>query len=457
MKANNLHFAFVISFSFILQTSLAQGNLSPYSRYGLGSPSGGAQPVLESLGGSSAAYSDSGTINLQQPASLVSLGSGLVILEAGFTANAGYYSYLQKKSAGTDASFGYLALAVPVINKRWAVSFSLSPYSSAAYSLRDTSSFAPGLPVEMSSTATGGYSRMSLSNAVRLGKNLSVGLGLHYLFGRTDYLTETRFPEDENIRSSSLSKSQWLNGLDYGAGLVYQKRFHRPYTYERNSEGQKTGTRIFKGQDSLHLIVGMRFSPMLDLRGSQGMLATSFLGNYQYLDTLLYTDQNRGYVRLPMRAGLSFALKNSHDKWLLMADLSYTDWNQFRNFGQADSLRSSYRIGLGGQYQPRPDNLNSGIRNYFQRIKYRAGLYYSDGYLQLSGRAIPEMGISIGLGLPFIWKTYNANKSAIHSLNFALTASQKGFSSDKEICEQALRLSVAIAFNDRWFHKRQYE
>jgi hypothetical protein len=456
MKLHNAAFFLtVLIFQFPLLLS-GQGSLSPYGRYGLGDLSGGAQPVIEAMGGSSASFSDSGAINLHQPASLVSLGSGLVILEAGFTGSWGNYSYQAQKNTGNTAGFGYLSLAVPLIKNRWSAALSLSPFSSAGYSLRDTLTFAGNIPAVISSQASGGFSALGFSNGIRINKNLSLGIAFHYYFGRMDSNTETRFPDDPNIRSSSIVRTDWLNGLDLSSGLLYQHRFRRSSDRIFDSTIAGSFRRIYKGADSLHLITGFRFSPELDVGGRQGILATSFLGNQQAIDTLLFNDQRQGSIRFPIRTGFSLALKHSRDKWLLMTDISYTDWNRFRNFGTVDSVRSSYRISAGWQYIPRPESMYASWSNYFQKIKYRAGIFYSDGYLKPSGNAVAEMGLSIGFGLPFSWKTY-AGRKATHTINLAITASQRGGNSSNELKEQIVRLTVAIAFNDRWFHKRQYE
>ena len=449
----------LILFFFLIQTiaASAQASVSPYGRYGPGDLSINNQPVIESMGGSSAAFSDSGVINLQQPASLTSLGSGLVILEAGFFSALGNYQLGNQQNRGTNAGFGYLALAIPMVKNRWTAALNLSPYSAAGYTLRDTLIMAGNTPVEQQNNGSGGFSSLGFSNAIRLSKNLSIGLTVNYLFGRMDYSAEARFTEDPNIRSSSTVKTIWLNGLDYTGGLLAQHRFRRAFNWERDSLGNKSGRKLFSGLDSLHLIGGIRVSPTVDVQGRQGLLATTFLGNLQEPDTVLFNDRQKGSILLPMRVGASLALKNSHDKWLIMTDFSYTDWNRFRKFGDRDSVRSSFRISAGFQYHPRPENFGAGARNYFQKIRYRAGAFYSDGYLKPYGEAIPELGFSIGFGLPFVWKTYYANRSATHTLNIALTASQRGLSNGASLKEQIFRLSVGIAFNDRWFHKRQYE
>ncbi|MCC6768222.1 MAG: hypothetical protein IT240_04195 [Bacteroidia bacterium] len=435
---------------------VSQESLSPYSRFGIGHISNGSQPVISSLGNAGAAFSDSATLNLSQPASLASLGAGLVILEAGFTGSVGQYSFKNQTGLGTTAGFGYLALAVPIVKNRWVTSFSLTPISSAAFALIDTLNYPGGVPVEVSSSASGGYSKLSFANALRLTKNFTIGVGLHYVFGRMDYNTQSRFPNDPNIRSSAITKTNWLNGLDYNAGIQHQIRFHRPFNWERDSIGRRTGKRIYKSADSLHLISGFCFSPTHNINGREGVLARSYLNNLQFLDTLYYSDQTKGTMVMPMNVALSFALKHSRDKWLVIAEAAYTDWNRFRKFGIQDSVRSSYSLSIGGQWHPRPESMYSSWQNYFQRIKYRAGFYYSDGYLKPQGTPLAEMGCSIGFGLPFSWKTY-AGKKATHSINLSLSASQRGFLTDSQLKEQIIKASIAITFNDRWFHKRQYE
>ena len=112
-------------------------------------------------------------------------------------------------------------------------------------------------------------------------------------------------------------------------------------------------------------------------------------------DTILNEDAVKGNVKLPMNLGLGFSLGKT-EKWLAGADIQWQQWEKYSYFGVTDSLKNSLRISLGGSFTPSI----STVSGYWQRITYRAGLRYTQSYLELRGQRINEFGISLGIGLP---------------------------------------------------------
>ena len=64
------------------------------------------------------------------------------------------------------------------------------------------------------------------------------------------------------------------------------------------------------------------------------------------------------------------------------------------------------RVAAGGEYIPNAQN-----RNFFNRVRYRAGAHYSNSYLMINnkdedpaykGNGYNEYGVSVGMGLPLI-------------------------------------------------------
>ena len=160
---------------------------------------------------------------------------------------------------------------------------------------------------------------------------------------------------------------------------------------------------------------------------------------------------------MPMQFGGGITLKRSSNKWLVTADYVYTDWNGFKIYGKQDSVRSSYRLGLGLQINPLASSRNTAGRvPYWKKIRYRAGGYYSDGYLRLNGNAVPEYGFSLGFGLPVVLRTYNT-RSSTSLLNFAITIGQRGVSGVNNLNEQFVKGTLSFSLNDRWFRKFQYD
>jgi hypothetical protein len=461
MKFYSIRHLRLLSFSFLFATcnllnaqTLSQ---SPYGRFGLGDQQHTASPYLQALGGASQAIADSNILNLNQPAALAALESGVTIFEAGLNGTATRYTFSNNVTSGRTAGFGYFGLAFPIIKNKWNMAFALNPLSNVGYVLRDTIADDQSGDIYLSYAGTGGYSSFSWTNGFKIGRNFSLGVNARYLFGRVDYSSRVIFSEGigNGDKNSLITRSNRLGGFDFQGGLMYRKYFrkHKPAV---NADGEKSKAKT----DSLHLTFGGTFKPLLGVNGSYSYLAESFFGNSPtvggaFNDTIAINDKTQGVVNLPMQYGAGITLSNSANKWLLTAEMVYTDWDNFKLFNLRDSVRSSYRAALGFQINPMP-TYNGVKSNYFKRIRYRFGANYSDGMLSINGAAVPEYGLSLGFGLPVTLRTYNT-RSATSVLNLAVSLGRRGLKGTNPLVEDYLRVSLSFSLNDRWFRKLQYD
>ena len=110
---------------------------------------------------------------------------------------------------------------------------------------------------------------------------------------------------------------------------------------------------------------------------------------------------------------------------------------------------------LGGWFIPK----ETDIHNYFNRVKYRFGVAYTTGYLNLGdfhnsgGRddILQDFSITTGLSLPI-----NKVKSKINlGLRYGIRDS---FRSDfNSIKEKYFDIYFSITLNEKWFKKRKIE
>lgn len=438
---------------------------SPYGRFGLGDIQGNPSAYIQSLGGVTQALADSNSLNLSQPAALGALEGGVTIFEAGLTGFTTQYNGVLGTRTGRTAGFGYFGLAFPIKKNKWNVSLSLSPISNAGFSLRDSLTDDQSGIVNLYYSGTGGFQAFSFGNGFHFGKNLNLGLQMRYLFGRTDYSSKVIFNQDTLIqRNTIVTNSNRLNGVDLVAGVQYQIRFHKPKVKalvlaDTSVDGKQLHKRKIE-RDSVHVIFGATFRPMANVNASYSYLAQSFFGTdpgTSYTDTVLFNDRVKGKVAMPLQFGGGITFKSSSDRWLITTDYVYTDWNGFRLFDRVDSVRSSYRVGLGIQINPVSAARTAGARvAYLKKVRYRVGGYYSDGYLRLNGQAVPEMGVSLGFGLPVVLRTYNT-RTATSLLNFSITAGQRGATGTNSLTEQFIKGTISFSLNDRWFRKFQYD
>jgi len=454
--------SFLLILSSLHQVSVAQTlSQSPYGRFGPGDKLYTTSPFLQSMGGVSQALADSNILNLNQPASLASLESGVTIFEAGLTGTSTTYDFANQSSMGRTAGFGYFGLAFPIKKKVWNMAISLSPSSNVGYFLRDTINDPSAGTIFLGYEGSGGYSNFAIGNGFQIGKNLSLGLQVRYVFGRVDYSSQVVFVEGQNegLRNSLVTRTNRMGDIQFETGLMYTKRFHR--AGYKNPQAS-TRNKRFEDRDSLILIIGGTFRPATELNGSYTYLAQTYFGGsptnpIAFTDTIAFDDRLTGVFNMPMQYGGGVTLGSSSKKWVASGDVVYTNYDSFRIFGQQDSVRSSYRASIGFQINPMPTvKVGSGKVSYLKKIRYRAGAYYSDGMLRIDGNAVPEMGVSIGLGLPISLRTYNT-KPATSILNFTLSVGQRGAKGTNPLVEQYIRGTIGFSLNDRWFRKVQYD
>jgi long-subunit fatty acid transport protein len=165
----------------------------------------------------------------------------------------------------------------------------------------------------------------------------------------------------------------------------------------------------------------------------------------QIIDTAYHSEQVRGKIKLPLMYSLGAQLMGN-DKWSVGVDFSAAQWNQYRNFGAADSVANqTYRISLGGEYTPNP----SSLYNYLQRVTYRLGGYYGTDYVSLRGTTLSYYALTFGASLPF-----RRSPDRIHT---AIEIGKRGTENNGLIKENFFKFSLGISLNDKWFIKRKYD
>ncbi len=427
---------------------------SPYGRYTLGEQLPGPSAAFQALGGTVLAYTDSSVLNLDQPASLTSLGRGVSVFEGGMAGMIKDYKSTSVAARGINAGYSLVALAFPVIKKYWSTALHLRPLTNMGYSLADSAQFDAEGKTYYTYKGNGGISSVGTTQSFQLHRNIAVGAELRYLFGKTNTFAETTFPDQlSQIRGSRISTTNQVKGFDAKVGLTIQHCFRK-----RKAVVSDTTLRRQKkpaSLDSLHLKFGFTYKPSLSVSGSSSLLAESFfgLGNLNTLvDTAYYRNISSGTVVMPAQFGGGFSLANSSGKWMLHVSGLYTDWAGFRIFEAIDSVRSSYTASAGFQWIPSV----TAKRGTFKKAAYRFGGYYSDGFLQFNGKPVQEFGFTLGAGIPFDIPTYY-RKPARSSVNIALTFGQRGNVVDNPLQERFVRLAISFSLNDRWFVRTRFD
>lgn len=430
---------------------------SPYGRYALGDNLPNPSSWSQSLGGSYHATSDSSVLNLAQPASLTSIARGVSIFEGSIAGGMVDYKTSSLTKRGTTAGYSSVALAFPIVKKRWTAAIHLMPITNMGYTLRDSIETATEGLISYNYNGSGGISAVGLTNSLQIYKDLAIGAEMRYIFGKSNYITEVNFPDQQlQIRATKTTATNQVKDFDAKFGLTYQIRFRsrKPKLRENTVIEPGTSQKQKANKDSLLLKFGFTFKPSLSLTGNYNFVAESFFGSSAFatvIDTVFERESLGGKIIMPMQYGAGLSLSNSNKKWMFTADYRYTDWASFKLFDNTDSVRSSYTASAGIQFIPQPNK--GGV---FKSAAYRLGGYYSDGMLRINGNSVPEFGVSLGVGLPFTIPTYY-RKPVTSMMNIALSYGQRGSINPNLLSEQFYRLSISFSLNDRWFVRTRFE
>ena len=108
---------------------------------------------------------------------------------------------------------------------------------------------------------------------------------------------------------------------------------------------------------------------------------------------------------------------------------------------QGMKFNNRLRYAVGGEFVPK-------IRgNYLERIAYRAGVYYTDDYLNIRGNRLREFGLTCGFGLP--------TPEGKTMINLGFEWKHRAAHPQTLITENYFNINLGINVNELWFWQRR--
>jgi hypothetical protein len=405
----------VSMFVIIPLTIIAQNNTnSPYTRYGYGELADRSFGAGRAMGGLGYGLRSSKQINPLNPASYTSMDSLTFLFDFGIAGQMSWFDDGVNKEKHTNGNLEYVAMQFP-IHRRLAVSAGILPYSYVGYNFGSQLTSPGGIAYTEQYIGSGGLNEVYAGLSIDIWKKrLSLGANVGYLFGNVSH-SQVLYFDQSNITS----RVQKLEIHDVKLDLGIQ------YTHPLSANE--------------HLTFGIAFSPKKKLNTTSSDITvsgSSALGS----DTTILNNQS---FDIPNSFGVGVSYVK-HNKLTLAADLLYETWDQARFFDREGSFKDRIRVAVGGEYIPNYQN-----RAFLSRVRYRAGLHYSNSYLRIDDAGYNEMGAGIGLGLPLI-----DNRSYLN-LSFEYVKIKPEVR--PLIDEQYFRLTVNYTFNERWFLKLKFD
>jgi hypothetical protein len=270
---------------------------------------------------------------------------------------------------------------------------------------------------------SGGVSKVSISNGVRIYKELYVGLQMDYLFGQVNRNVATQNMSDGQYYKvqledlTSYSDFQFKAGFAYRANLKADMFLNLGATLDLNSTLNATQVK--------------RFATM-DLSGLTVINA----------DTL---EKSTSFVQqIPVAKRFGISLERAA-KWMVGVDYTYTDWSKVNNnLGRSATLPASHKVSVGGEFTPDVESVSS----YIKRTTYRLGASYEKTPYDFlgNGHFAVDKNLSLGIAFPLRNLSY---------LNIAYQVGRRGLITENGMEEQYHRLTLGLTFSDLWFQKQK--
>ena len=433
----------IFTFAFIGLMAQPKDN-SPYSRFGLGDPVDTKFVHLRSTGLAGAMYNPY-QINIVNPASNGYLQA--TVFDLGLYAK---YSNLSTNDGSSNVFSGnleYLSLGFPLINpindllekkvRKYDIglSFTLMPNSNVGFDITSEKDYPDIGTVIRNYKGTGGTYKFLTGIGGRY-ENFSFGINLGYFFGKINYDKSLKFNNIFSSYANEYHDDFAVNGFLYDIGAIYNLVLNKSeMTTSNNVKPKKIIFGFHGGSKTSFKVNGTKYN-------------RSFINNSplstETVDTVFYNDTISGKGTLPTNFGGSI-IYNNQNKLIVGIDYSATLWNQYFNDVKNDDLHDSYDVSLGMQYTPDENSYT----NYFHRVHYRTSLYYKTDPRSEKDNQFNELGVHLGVGLPFVYKR------KISRMNVDLNFGKKR--GDLSISENFVKLSFSVTFNDtEWFVKRKY-
>lgn len=425
MLRKNKAFTLTIAWVLIGFTAIAQNNntTSPYSRFGLGDLQHYSFGRFAGMGGASLGSRHNTQINSSNPASFNANDSMSVNFDFGVDARLSNFESNSGSMSKNDVNFRYFSLSWPVTS--WlGMAIGLQPFSDMGYDIQYQENL-PGIgKVFHNYQGEGSTSKAFFGVGFSPIKRLSLGANLNYIFGRLSQNTAVSFANDDLFY---LYETEGSRLRDFK--LTYGLQYDIP---------------VKKGH---FLTLGVTFENQTEITALHRLFTYKgiTINSSSLSDTLRYVTEVKDIIKLPSTFGIGLSYSKP-DKIEINADYYHSSWDKATFYGEKNNLLvNQSRMSAGIEYIP--DALS--IRNYFQRVRYRAGVHQENSYLKLNDQQIKEFGISFGVGLP-ITKTKS-------TANIAFELGTKGTKKDNLVKENYAKISIYLNLYDYWFVKRKFD
>lgn len=408
-----------ITIFMILLMAVTFGFAGVFELYGIGKVGLNYSVTALGRGKSSAAYSDSLSINLQNPANLAYLRKAGIEMSVSTSHNA----ITGTGNTDNTTGFSYGMLKFPLSSKG-GFALGLTPLTSshASYMIvaedDDYSETARSVGNIYAATLGAGYSFFKKGQ-------LAVGASADFLIGGYNITKEMDFTTD--LYSDVLIETdEGFSGWKFTGGINV-----KPFDF---------------------LSIGASYSRVATSNRRQ---ITNYMTNgdyfYSHIDTVNYSTTSVFPNRLSV--GLAFM---PIPRYIFTADwmqYQFTDLTSdfsFNPFYEGSQIRPFNHYGLGFERQ----GILSEYVPFHQSLSWRGGVYYEEQYMANSdGIPVKTYGLSLGIGVPFTKYQNRVDAAFVIEHNRGTIFEQDDITS-LNISEFVYHFNLSITIAENWFNTR---
>jgi len=385
---------------------------SPYSLYGLGIINQTSIGKSNGLGYTGIGLKTTTEINNLNPANYALIPQNSFFYDVGISGEINTYSNKSYTEDKSNVNFSNLAFAFR-IDEGLGAGISLVPYSNVGYSLIGIQSNIEGSTetFESSITGIGALTDLKLNLGYAVVDQLRLGLSGSLLFGNIE--------ENETLvlRSSAFQLNEKTNysGFRLGLGMQFDLT-----------------DRITLGS-TLQLPTSLKAS--LERSVTKSLDGTEITVEDNNADTA-------ANFKMPMELGLGFSSK-WFSSFTLSADYKKNYWSATHQTDNAGKYINQDIFGVGLEFIKDTQSFN-----FFDRINYRLGYTYDNGYLEVNDKKIDGFTMTAGLGLPISLQTNSM-------INLSYSYGSKGHIENILIKENYHLITLNMSLEDIWFRKRK--
>ncbi len=399
-------------------TLKAQNLNTPYSVYGVGDIDTRAYNRTSGMASTGLALNSSFYIIDNNPASLTGLPKSFFVIDAFTVGRSVKYSgdpIDLNNSSNKDFWIKRLGLTFKMTN-HWASGIGFKQFININYKYTGTKAVEGTTAVYNAAyEGDGGLNEYYWTNAVSLGKHLSLGLKTAILAGPINQ-TET-ITDDALSTDITTTQKEYYGHVRLQAGALY----HTPLTKKWDFS------------------IGGKYIPQTKLVGERTVTVTENTTQLVNEESIV---KARMYIPTTYAAGLAL---RSNKKTTYAVDYTYDDWSSLKIKESGWQLVSSDRLSAGVEFVR-----NQFIQNQIMEKRYfQLGAFMHHTYLQIRNQPINEYGITAGMG---------GVLSNVLLYSFSAEVGRRGTTQESLIRENYVQVTLGVSFRDFLMSKgRKYD